>query len=167
MSSAFGQPGRGDDDSVDPRLRQLELLARLLDAAVTVPGTRVRIGLDALIGLIPGVGDAVGAALSTWIVYQAAQLGASNATLVRMLSNVAIETLIGAVPLLGDIFDVVWKANLRNVMLLREVAARPARSPRSTKAVFRLTLVVAVLVFIGITAVAVALGIVLWRAVIG
>jgi hypothetical protein len=99
-------------------------LARLLDAQFRVPGTDWRFGIDALIGLVPGVGDVIGVALSAYIIFFAARQGVSMATLVRMMINVGIEALFGAVPLVGDLFDAAFKANLRNIALLeREVAA--------------------------------------------
>lgn len=100
------------------RLERLRWLARLLDEALRVPGTPIRVGLDGLIGLVPGVGDALTAFLSLYIVQQATRFGVPRATLARMLANVAIDFLGGTVPLLGDLFDVAWKANRMNVDLL-------------------------------------------------
>lgn len=107
-------------------------LARLLDAQFRVPGTDWRFGVDALIGLVPGVGDVIGVVLSAYIIVVAARQGVSLATLVRMVINVGIEALVGAVPLFGDLFDAAFKANLRNIALLeREVAAgRPLATSR-------------------------------------
>ena len=92
-------------------------MARLLDSSIALPGG-YRIGLDGLIGLIPGVGDAAAASIATYIVIQAARMGASTTTLIRMMGNVLVELLVGIVPVLGDLFDFVWKANNRNVALL-------------------------------------------------
>jgi hypothetical protein len=83
-----------------------------------VPGTSLRFGLDPLLGLVPGLGDAAGAVLAAWIFLEAIRLGAPRATLARIASNIAIDALVGAVPVLGDVFDIVWKANLKNVALL-------------------------------------------------
>jgi hypothetical protein len=106
-------------------LAQLTRYARLLDTAFRIPGTNVRIGLDPIIGLIPGVGDWIGVGLSTWIVVRAAQLGVRRRTLARMLGNLALEATLGAVPLAGDLFDAWFRANRRNVRLLeRELARR-------------------------------------------
>ncbi len=99
------------------RLRA-ERLARLLDTAVGVPGTRIRFGLDALIGLIPGIGDAIGVLLGGWFLIEGARSGASSGTLLRMAGNIAIDALAGVVPLFGDLFDVAFKANRRNAKLL-------------------------------------------------
>ena len=106
------------------RLARLRRLARLMDAQFGIPGTRFRFGVDALIGLAPGVGDAVTGLLSLWVVWEARNLGAPPALLARMLGNVAIEVAGGAVPVLGDLFDAVFKANLRNVALLEGWLAR-------------------------------------------
>jgi hypothetical protein len=105
--------------SEEDRLRRLDKLSRLLDNAFAIPGTRFRIGLDGILGLIPGIGDATGAALSIYLIVQAARLGLPVSTLLRMVGNVALETVVGAVPIVGDIFDIVWKANIRNMALLR------------------------------------------------
>lgn len=105
-------------------------LARLLDAAVRIPGTGIRIGLDAVLGLIPAGGDVAGAVLSAWIVLTAARLGAPAPVLVRMTGNLVLDALLGAVPLVGDLFDVGWKANLRNVVLLERHLESPDRTRR-------------------------------------
>jgi Domain of unknown function (DUF4112) len=99
--------------------RQLDGLAHLLDARYRVPGTTWRFGLDSVIGLVPGVGDAASTALSAWILWRGYRLGASKRVLARMAGNVAIDGLIGAVPLAGDVFDAAYKANRRNVEILR------------------------------------------------
>lgn len=101
-----------------PRIRRL---SRLMDSAARIPGTRIRFGLDGLIGLIPGLGDAAAAGVSAWIVREAYASGVPNRVLAKMLGNIAIDFVGGTVPLVGDVFDVYWKANLRNVRLLEEV----------------------------------------------
>ena len=116
--------------------QRLQRVACLLDAAFPIPVTQQRFGLDALIGLIPGVGDTIGALLSTYIIVEAARRGASVWTVTRMLGNVAVESMIGAIPLLGDLFDVVFKANLRNLALLGNTLERDA-PPRDPQGVLR------------------------------
>lgn len=112
------------------RMRKLRRYARLLDASVGLPGTKLRVGVDSLVGLIPGVGDALGAALSAPILYHAWRSNVSSRTLRRMLVNVALESLVGVVPIVGDLFDAFFKANQRNVALLEEeIGARDARLP--------------------------------------
>jgi hypothetical protein len=105
------------------RIARLDALARLLDTAFILPGTNVRFGFDAMIGLVPGIGDTITTVISLYIVHEAHQLGAPPHVIARMLGNVAIDSLVGAVPILGDAFDVVWRANIRNMALLREYLA--------------------------------------------
>lgn len=114
-----------------PELRRAEALTRLLESAVRIPGTRFRIGLDALIGLIPGIGDVAGAGLAAYIVVLASRLGAPSTLILRMLANIAIDSVIGLVPLLGDLFDIGWKANSRNLLLLTRYIERPAETRRA------------------------------------
>jgi hypothetical protein len=102
------------------RIERLDRLAMLLDTAFVLPGTNIRFGADALIGLVPGVGDGITTALAAYIVYEAHRLGVPRRVLIRMISNVAIDGLAGAVPLIGDLFDVAFRANRRNVRILRE-----------------------------------------------
>jgi hypothetical protein len=114
-----------DFDSARPRSRaariaRIDALATLLDTALVIPGTGVRFGLDALIGFFPVVGDAITTALSLFIVHEAYQLGVPGQVIARMLGNVALDGVLGAVPLVGDAFDVLWRANRRNVRLLME-----------------------------------------------
>jgi hypothetical protein len=136
-------------------LAPLRAMTRLLDSAITVPGTGFRFGFDALIGLVPGVGDAIGAVFSSFIVYQAARLGASNAVLGRMVGNVALDTLVGQVPLLGDLFDAGWKSNTRNLALLEAHLERPASTAKASRKVMLLVglgllLIVAGLIALGV-----------------
>jgi uncharacterized protein DUF4112 len=106
-------------------LERLRRLSRLLDSAIAIPGTRYRFGLDAIVGVVPGIGDAIGAIFSFYIVFQAARLGASKAVLARMMGNVAVDTIVGEIPLLGDLFDAGFKANNRNLSLLEQHLHRP------------------------------------------
>lgn len=109
------------------RLDRLRRLARLLDARIGIPGTPLRFGADSLLGLVPGLGDAATALVSLYIIAEAHRLGASQATLARMVWNVLVDTGLGAVPVLGDVFDLFWKANMKNIVLLeKELAGRKA-----------------------------------------
>lgn len=117
---------------LDRRLRRIRVLARLLDDAVGIPFTRFQFGLDSVLGLVPGAGDALGAVLAGSIVFDAARLGTPPVTLARMLGNILIDSLIGSVPLAGDLLDVAWKANARNVRLLERHLAAPERARRSS-----------------------------------
>jgi hypothetical protein len=114
-------------------LDALRRWAVLLDSAFRVPGTRIRFGLDAIIGLIPGIGDAIGALLSAFIINEARGLGAPRSVLVRMIANVMIETVVGAIPFAGDLFDAAFKANTRNLALLARYQLDPIGSRRSSR----------------------------------
>jgi hypothetical protein len=102
----------------EQRLARIDALSRLLDTAFIIPGTNIRFGLDALIGLVPGIGDAVTAVMSLYIVNEARALGAPPLLIARMLANVALDGFVGAIPLVGDAFDVVFRSNRRNMALL-------------------------------------------------
>jgi hypothetical protein len=85
-----------------------------------VPGTNIRFGVEAILRLVPGIGDMVASALSCWLLLEAQRLGVPRALLLRMIGNVVVEGVVGAIPVAGDVFDVAWRANRRNVRLLRE-----------------------------------------------
>ena len=112
--------------------RRSERLATLLDSAVGIPGTRWRIGLDALIGLIPGIGDVVGLVFGAWFLVEGARAGAPPALLLRMAGNIALDALAGVIPVVGDVVDIAFKSNRRNARLLGEHLDRlDRRSPRA------------------------------------
>ena len=111
------------------RVARLDVLARLLDSAIMVPGINVRLGLDAVLGLIPGIGDFVTMLMSLYIVHEAHQLGAPKHLIIRMLGNVALDGLVGSVPLVGDAFDLLWRANRRNMALLQDYLGRNGPQP--------------------------------------
>lgn len=117
-------PGEQSREEV---LRRLDALANLMDSAFVIPGTQVRMGLDGLIGLVPVIGDLITTAISSYILVEARRLGASRFTLARMAMNIAVDGVIGAVPVAGDVFDIAFRANRRNVKILREHLARKAR----------------------------------------
>lgn len=102
---------------------QLDTLARLLDDAFAIPGTNWRFGLDAIVGLIPGIGDLITSIFSFLIVFAAWQRGLPRVTIARMVANIAVDTLVGAMPIVGDLFDAAWKSNKKNVALLKRAAA--------------------------------------------
>ena len=121
-------------EEADRVRRSLQQLAWLLDSSIPLPGTRLTVGLDALIGLFPVIGDLIGVALSSFILSQAARLGAPRSVLSRMAFNIAVEGVIGIIPLAGDVFDAAFKANQRNVQLLDAWLDQPARTERSSRA---------------------------------
>ena len=116
---------------VSPRLQRIRWVSNLLDQCITLPGG-MRIGIDPIVGLIPAVGDLAATAMSLYLVYEAARLGLPKRILVRMLGNVALESLMGTFPLLGDLFDAVWKANMRNLRLV-ELHHSPTHTERSKR----------------------------------
>jgi len=134
-------------------MRRVRVLAQLLDNSITIPGTSRKIGLDAIVGLIPGIGDLIGAVLSAYIILEAARADVSGFTLVKMVANVGFDTLLGAIPFVGDAFDAMWKSNIRNVaMLERHVARQTSLSTRGRSYnVGALVLtVIALLVIVGV-----------------
>jgi len=111
----------------EQRLARLEAIAKLLDVAFVVPGTNIRYGIDGLIGLVPVIGDIITTAFSLWLVREARALGAPWHITARMLSNVAVDGLVGLVPVAGDAFDVMFRANIRNVRMLKRWLDRQPR----------------------------------------
>jgi Domain of unknown function (DUF4112) len=133
---------------------RLAKLAWLLDSSIRVPGTRFTVGLEALVGLLPFIGDLIGVLFSTYIVSEAARLGAPKSVLTRMAFNVGLEGVVGILPLAGDAFDAVFKANQRNVKLLNDWLDQPKKAERSSRAfaiVLMLGLVVSLLLPAGLT----------------
>jgi Domain of unknown function (DUF4112) len=99
-------------------LRRLRRISHLLDNAIPIPGTKYRIGLDPILGLIPGGGDLIGSIFAGYVVFKSAQMGVPRETLVQMATNIVFDTVAGTVPVAGDLFDVAWKANVKNIELL-------------------------------------------------
>jgi hypothetical protein len=126
------------------QLRRLKSFSRLLDSSIPLPGG-FRIGLDGIIGLIPGFGDVAGGVASSYIIIEAARFGASTTTLLHMVFNVLFESLVGLVPIIGDLFDFIWKANDKNIALLEKQLASP---PPKSSPEHRLTTTVVVILLI-------------------
>ena len=145
-----------------PQIERLRAFSRLLDNAFVIPGTRYRFGLDALIGLVPGLGDAVSSVFSGYIILQASRMGAPRSVVTRMIANVALDTLVGWVPILGDLFDVAWKSNLKNVALLETHLQQPAAARAGSRKALVLLGGVLVLLFVG----AIALGVVFTKLIL-
>jgi hypothetical protein len=129
-------------------LAHLRRATTLLDDGIRLRGTSFRFGLDPLLGLVPGVGDVAGAALSAAIITAAVRNGVSRFTLVRMAGNVALDATLGIVPLLGDLFDAAWKANRRNLILLERHLTEPPTAARADRR-FVVVLVGALVVLVG------------------
>jgi hypothetical protein len=130
-------------------LKHIDYLAKLMDAQFRVPGTNFRFGLDALIGLIPGGGDLSTFAVSGYMLWIMAQNGASGFVLARMVLNVLLDTIIGSIPILGDLFDMVYKANMRNMRLMQE-HYREGRHGGSAWKVIIPVLIVLFLIIVGV-----------------
>jgi len=149
--------------AVPTSLDRARTLTRLLDSAAHVPGTRVRFGLDSILGLVPGLGDVAGAALSGYLVLVASRMGAPQSVIARMLANVAIDTVGGTVPVLGDLFDVAWKSNTRNLALLERVAGEsPAARTEPPASRTGVALVLGALLLLAIAGVVLAILFVKW-----
>lgn len=118
-----------DDDDV----RRVRALARALDTAIRIPGTGIRFGLDSIVGLVPGAGDLASALMSGYIVLVSARLGVPPWVVTRMILNLGVDTLVGSVPLVGDLFDVGFRANIRNAALLESHIADPVSTRRSSR----------------------------------
>ena len=157
----MGSLGRSDSDAgVSPERRaanpeavmRARSAARLLDDLISIPGTNIGIGLDPIIGLIPGLGDVLGGAMSSYILFVASQEGAPTSVLLRMLGNIALDSLVGVVPVVGDLFDVGVKANRRNVDLLEHHLGSPRETKSASRGVVAPILVATVLMIVGVIA---------------
>lgn len=133
-------------------LRRAKVVASVLDEAIRVPGTNVRFGVDPIVGLIPGLGDVIGGAASVYIILEAARADAPASVLIRMALNIGIDTIVGGLPFIGDLFDFAWKSNSRNVALLARHVEAPVQTKRASKALVALLIAAIVLVVIGVSA---------------
>lgn len=122
-----------DPTAAPPALRQARVVARALDDLIRVPGTSYHVGLDPLLGLVPGLGDWVGWAASASLLVTAARLRAPAPVVARMAANVLLDAVLGVVPFAGDLFDLGWKANRRNLQLLERHVAQPASTARASR----------------------------------
>lgn len=129
---------------------KLDRLAWILDSSIPIPGTPWKIGLDGLIGLIPGIGDISAGVISSYIVFQALRLGVPPLVVARMALNILLESVLGVIPVVGDIFDFAFKANQRNVALMHEYVINPNK-------VKRRSLVLVLLIVLGLIGVLVAM----------
>ncbi|MBA2719809.1 MAG: DUF4112 domain-containing protein [Chloroflexi bacterium] len=127
--------------------RRFTIVSRILDDLVAVPGTNHRIGLDPIVGLIPIVGDAVSGAVGFWLIAEATRFGLPRVVVARMVLNTVVDLILGAVPFLGDVFDVVSRSNSRNLALFRRHALEPGASTRDDR-----------LILLGLGAIVIGLG---------
>lgn len=130
-------------------VKRLRTITRVLDDLVPIPGTRFRFGLDPVIGLVPGLGDAAGAVLAGLLLLTAWSVGAPAAVLLRMAGNIVVDTVVGAIPVVGDLFDFGWKANRRNLRLLERWQARPAAVHRGSKLLLAAIMLVLLALLVG------------------
>jgi hypothetical protein len=128
--------------------------ARLLDDLIRIPGTKVGVGLDPVIGLIPGLGDVIGGAMSGYILLVAAKEGVPKSVLTRMLGNIALDSLVGVIPLVGDLFDFGVKANRRNIDLLERYLGSPSQTQAASRGVVALLIAAVALIIVGAVAAA-------------
>ncbi len=150
------------DEKLPADLVALRKFARLMDEAFPLPGTNIRVGLDAVIGLIPGIGDVVGGVLSTWIVAGALRHRVPARIIARMVLNICIDLLFGAVPVAGDVFDFLFEENMKNMRLLEKHRDR-RRPPRSTTQIALVaTLILAFVILVALLLVAGFVALVLW-----
>lgn len=130
---ARGDGGGDRDERGQRELERLRAIARLFDAAFPIPGTNFRFGIDALFGLVPGLGDLAGAVVAVYAIRVARLLRAPGVIQFHMLGNIAIDALVGTVPVIGDIFDFIYKAQTRNLALLEEWLASPREATRRSR----------------------------------
>ena len=129
--NTIGRAERYADPIIEASVARIEILAKLMDSAFQIPGTNTRMGLDAIIGLIPGIGDLISQIVSSYIIWEARKLGVSRLTIARMIGNSLIDTIVGSVPLAGDAFDVFFRANIKNLALLKAHLAKNGYVMRS------------------------------------
>lgn len=144
----------------DPKFAKLERLRRLSnlwDNYLSIPGTPLRVGLESLIGLLPVGGDVLGVIFSSYILIEAARMGLPKSTLGRMFLNVVIDGVVGAVPILGDLFDTTWKANTKNVNLLEAHLLSPKVSRKADKSFLILLIAGFILVIVALTTITVVI----------
>lgn len=127
---------RLEREAIDAAMARVTMLARLMDSLFAIPGTRIRLGVDAILGLVPILGDILSQVIASYIIWEARQLGVSKITIARMVGNTLIDTVFGAVPIAGDVFDVAFRANMKNLRLLQKHlekhgyhAAAPGKGP--------------------------------------
>lgn len=144
--------------------RRLRRYAWFLDDSIAIPGTSYRIGADAVVGLVPGIGDVLGAFLSSYVLVEAVRIGVSKAVFFRMVLNVLVETAVGTVPFVGDLFDMAFKANERNVSLLEQYLDAPQETARTSRTIAASVAVAFLIVLVVLFALAVWLVRWLWLA---
>ena len=162
MSSPLRKP-----DVAPASLKRLQQMSHVLDKAIAIPGSNIRVGLDPIIGLLPGGGDVVTGLLSVYIVFEGARMGLPAPTLGRMGFNILLDVLSGMVPVLGDLFDVGWKANSQNVALIEKHVAAPKPSRAADKVFAFLVIAALIALVIGVATLSVWVVSQVWTALFG
>lgn len=134
----------------EKRSKLTKEFAQLLDSKFTIPGTNIRFGIDPIVGLLPGVGDVLAGGVSLYFLIQAALLKAKASVLTRMFINILLDVLIGSIPVLGEVFDVYWKANLRNARILDELQEHPDKTTTESRLWVWLVVIQFIAIVIGI-----------------
>ncbi len=122
-----------ETDPHEDRVAQLELLATVMDDMIQIPGTNIRLGMDSVLGLLPGVGDAIALAANAYLIYQAKQMGVRKRAFAKMGLVALVDATVGVIPIVGDVFDVYWKSNRRSLKILRAELARLTKKSQADK----------------------------------
>ena len=150
------------DEKLPRDLLALRRFAYFMDEAFSIPGTRIKVGLDALLGLIPGIGDVIGGVMSTWIVIGALRYRVPGRIIARMLLNIGIDLVVGSVPVAGDVFDFLYEENVKNLRLLEKHRDR-RRPPRSYAAIAFVSMLIVLLVLaVAVAMVAGVIALIVW-----
>ncbi|HEX8617082.1 MAG TPA: DUF4112 domain-containing protein [Thermoanaerobaculia bacterium] len=150
------------DEKLPPDLVALRRFAHVMDEAFAIPGTNIRVGLDAVLGLIPGIGDVTGALLSTWIIAGALRHRVPMRVILRMVFNVAIDLIFGAIPVAGDVFDFLYEENMKNMRLLEKHRDRTRPPRRTSEIALILGAIVAFLVVLALAMVVLTVVAIIW-----
>ena len=142
-------PTNTSNKSQTASLRRLRRISHLLDNAIPIPGTKHRIGLDPILGLIPGGGDLVGSIFAGYVVFKSAQMGVPQETLIKMATNIVFDTVAGTVPVAGDLLDVAWKANVKNIELLDAHLGSPEPTGKKADWLFVALLLLGLMLIVG------------------
>ncbi|PSB21681.1 DUF4112 domain-containing protein [Phormidesmis priestleyi ULC007] len=153
-------------DSKTASLQRLRSIAHILDNAIPIPFTPYRVGIDPIVGLIPGGGDLVMAGFSVYIVWESARLGLPRSTVTQMVSNLVFDTLAGTVPVAGDLLDVTWKANSKNIRLLEAHLDSPQHQKKANQGFVLLLLFGFLLLVVSIAALSVFVIGLVWKAIV-
>lgn len=163
-SPELPMPSHNQPDVAPASLKRLQQMSHVLDKAIAIPGSNIRVGLDPILGLLPGGGDVITGLLSVYIVFEGARMGLPAPTLGRMGFNILLDVLSGTVPVLGDLFDVGWKANSQNVALIEKHVAAPEPSRAADKVFAFLVIAALIALVIGVAAFSVWAIAQLWTA---